>query len=85
MGKQSNPNYPCLSVVLAVAEVFIGSVTKGDPSMRKPPVIQSTVNSDVPMFYNTTVNDLEKPEIFVKYKKEEFCPLYFIHLNRPDC
>ncbi|XP_068218015.1 protein mono-ADP-ribosyltransferase PARP11-like [Palaemon carinicauda] len=58
---------------LLVAEVIVGEVTKGDSSMTRPPKNRSTNE-----LYDTTVDDLSAPKIFVKYDKQEYCPLYII-------
>ncbi|XP_053645398.1 protein mono-ADP-ribosyltransferase PARP12 isoform X2 [Cherax quadricarinatus] len=59
--------------VLILAEVIIGSVIKGSPTLTRPPA-----NISNNTFYDTTVDDVDAPTIFVKYDKEEYYPEYII-------
>lgn len=58
---------------LLVAEVIVGEVTKGDSSMTRPP--KNVFTNEL---YDTTVDDPVAPKVFVKYDKQEYCPLYVI-------
>ncbi|XP_018009429.1 uncharacterized protein LOC108666964 isoform X2 [Hyalella azteca] len=63
------------AVVLAVADVYVGNVALGDPSMLRPPLNASGIMTD------TTVDNLTVPSIFVKYNSREYCPHYFINVK----
>ncbi|XP_068236331.1 protein mono-ADP-ribosyltransferase PARP12-like [Palaemon carinicauda] len=56
-----------------LAQVIIGTVAKGDPSCTRPPPNLSTG-----ALYDTTVDDITAPTVFVKYDKEEYYPEYVI-------
>ncbi|XP_018019157.1 protein mono-ADP-ribosyltransferase PARP12 [Hyalella azteca] len=62
-------------VVLVVAKVFVGSVVEGTSEMKLPPL-----RSDGRP-YDTTVDNLLIPSIFVKYDDKEFLPLYFVSVK----
>lgn len=59
-----------------VAEVIIGQIAKGDPSMKRPPKNPTTGE-----LYDTTVDNVNSPKVFVKYDKQEYCPFYIIELS----
>ncbi|XP_037787072.1 protein mono-ADP-ribosyltransferase PARP11-like [Penaeus monodon] len=61
---------------LMVAEVIIGQIAKGDPSMKRPPKNPTTGE-----LYDTTVDNVNSPKVFVKYDKQEYCPFYIIELS----
>ncbi|XP_042206479.1 protein mono-ADP-ribosyltransferase PARP12-like isoform X2 [Homarus americanus] len=56
-----------------LAGVIIGTVTKGTPTLTRPPTNLSTGKQ-----YDTTVDDVHAPTIFVKYDKGEYYPEYII-------
>ncbi|CAL4181223.1 unnamed protein product, partial [Meganyctiphanes norvegica] len=58
---------------MMVAKVLVGYTTKGDASMTRPPLNPSTG-----MLYDTTVDNVSKPKIFVKYDNQEYYPEYVI-------
>lgn len=58
---------------LLIAEVIVGEITKGDGSMTRPPKNPATNE-----LYDTTVDNVEAPKIFVKYDKQEYYPAYVI-------
>lgn len=60
-------------ITMFLAQVIIGMVAKGDPSLTRPPCNPST-NA----LYDTTVDDITAPTVFVKYDKEEYYPEYII-------
>nr|XP_045582068.1 uncharacterized protein LOC123745523 isoform X2 [Procambarus clarkii] len=59
--------------VLILADVIIGSVVRGSPTLTRPPT-----NISTNLLYDTTVDDEHAPTIFVKYDKEEYYPEYII-------
>lgn len=63
------------AVVLAVADVFVGSYTLGSEDMRRPPPKEDG------KLYDTTVDNIKIPSIFVKYNTNEYCPRYFINVK----
>ena len=59
-----------------VAKVLVGSYTKGHPSYRRPPQkIPSDPGSDL---YDSCVNNLSNPSIFVVFDTDQFYPEYVI-------
>ncbi|KAF2367769.1 Poly(ADP-ribose) polymerase catalytic domain [Trinorchestia longiramus] len=62
-------------VVIAVADVYVGTVALGNSTMTRPPLDASGALTD------TTVDNLKVPSIFVKYNSKEYCPHYFINLK----
>lgn len=61
---------------LVLAEVIIGYVTPGSKGLNRPPPNPST---GFP--YDTTVDSMTAPTIFVKYEKEEYYPEYIIEIS----
>ncbi|XP_057317079.1 uncharacterized protein LOC130662274 [Hydractinia symbiolongicarpus] len=57
-----------------VAEVLVGQYAKGDSSMKRPPNLP---NSDVEL-YDSCVNDVNNPNIFVIYERDQCYPRYLI-------
>ena len=58
-------------------QVLVGDYTLGDPSMaRPPPKDRSKPYGDL---YDSTVNDLRNPTIYVTYKQEQTYPEMLIH------
>lgn len=62
-------------VVLVVADVYVGDVTLGSPDLTRPPLRPDG------KLYDTTVDNIDIPSIFVKYNQHEFCPHYFVLLK----
>lgn len=58
---------------MILAEVIIGYVTLGNKNLNKPP--QNNLTNEA---YDTTVDSMTAPTIFVKYFKEEYYPEYII-------
>ncbi|XP_064079320.1 protein mono-ADP-ribosyltransferase PARP12-like isoform X2 [Macrobrachium nipponense] len=56
-----------------LAQVVIGMVTEGDPSYTRPPP-----NPNTGFLYDTTVDNIIAPTVFVKYEKGEYYPEYII-------
>ncbi|KAK7086032.1 hypothetical protein SK128_018082 [Halocaridina rubra] len=66
------PNdYGRFTVFFAI--VIIGAIAKGDPALTQPPS-----NPSVNALYDTTVDNVEAPTVYVKYDKEEYYPEYVI-------
>lgn len=63
-------------IFLIQAEVIIGYVTKGTKSLNRPPPNPSTG-----LLFDTTVDDITAPTLFVKYEKEEYYPEYIIDIS----
>ncbi|KAK8736197.1 hypothetical protein OTU49_004864 [Cherax quadricarinatus] len=59
--------------ILILAEVIIGTVAKGSPTLTRPPT-----NNLTNTMYDTTVDNVYAPNIFVKYEKMEYYPEYII-------
>ncbi|XP_053645008.1 protein mono-ADP-ribosyltransferase PARP11 isoform X2 [Cherax quadricarinatus] len=62
---------------LFLAEVIIGEVVQGNASMTRPP--KNPVTGEL---FNTTVDSMSSPKIFVKYDMQEYYPLYIIALTK---
>ncbi|XP_042860916.1 protein mono-ADP-ribosyltransferase PARP12-like [Penaeus japonicus] len=58
---------------MIVAKVLVGTITLGQKDLKRPPKDQATG-----YFFDTTVNDVAHPSIFVKYDKQEYYPNYLI-------
>ncbi|MPC11923.1 Poly [ADP-ribose] polymerase 12 [Portunus trituberculatus] len=58
---------------MILADVIIGYMTLGNKNLNKPPL-----NSLIDKPYDTTVDSMTAPTIFVKYYKEEYYPEYII-------
>ena len=59
-----------------VAKVLVGSYTKGHPSYRRPPQkVPSDPGSDL---YDTCVNNLSNPSVFVVFDTDQLYPEYII-------
>ncbi|XP_069168087.1 protein mono-ADP-ribosyltransferase PARP12 isoform X2 [Procambarus clarkii] len=58
---------------LILADVIIGTTVKGSPTLTRPPV-----NPNTNALYDTTVDNINAPTVFVKYDKEEYYPKYII-------
>lgn len=61
---------------MILAEVIIGYVTLGNKNLNKPP--QNNLTNEA---YDTTVDSMTAPTIFVKYFKEEYYPEYIIEFT----
>lgn len=61
---------------LVLAEVIVGEVTTGHSSLSRPPL-----NTTTGLLYDTTVDNIDAPTIFVKYEKEEYYPEYVVELQ----
>ena len=61
---------------IIVAEVIIGYVTVGNKSLNHPPP-----NSNTGHPYDTTVDSITAPTVFVKYEKEDYYPEYIIEIS----
>lgn len=62
--------------ILVLAEVIIGEVTRGCSTFSRPPM-----NPMTGILYDTTVDNVDAPTIFVKYEKEEYYPEYVIKVQ----
>lgn len=56
-----------------LAQVIIGMVTEGNSSYTRPPP-----NPNTGALYDTTVDNITAPTVFVKYEKGEYYPEYII-------
>lgn len=61
---------------MILSEVIIGYVTLGNKNLNKPP--QNNLTNEA---YDTTVDSMTAPTIFVKYFKEEYYPEYIIEFT----
>ncbi|XP_037802329.1 LOW QUALITY PROTEIN: protein mono-ADP-ribosyltransferase PARP12-like [Penaeus monodon] len=61
---------------LFVAKVLIGTITRGDKELKRPPM-----NTATGSLFDTTVDDEAQPTIFVKYDKQEYYPYYVITMS----
>ncbi|CAL4075069.1 unnamed protein product, partial [Meganyctiphanes norvegica] len=62
---------------LIISSIIVGSMTVGCSGMEKPPI-----NSATNLPYDTSVNNLKSPTIYVKYNKQEYCPEYVITMKK---
>ncbi|KAK4321751.1 hypothetical protein Pmani_007489 [Petrolisthes manimaculis] len=60
---------------LLLAEVIIGEVTSGHSNLSRPPP-----NPVTGALFDTTVDNITTPTIFVKYEKEEYYPEYVVEV-----
>lgn len=58
---------------MILADVIIGTVAKGGQSLTCPPTNLATNTQ-----YDTTVDDINAPTMFVKYDKAHYYPHYII-------
>ncbi|XP_027227751.2 protein mono-ADP-ribosyltransferase PARP12 [Penaeus vannamei] len=63
-----------------VAFVLVGTLTRGNRDMEIPPQ-----NSAFDRCFDTTCNDDNAPNIFVKYNKDEYYPAYIVKYHDPGC
>ncbi|KAK3894674.1 hypothetical protein Pcinc_001574 [Petrolisthes cinctipes] len=68
---------PCGLRYMFVVRVMVGSYTVGDSSMVRPPI-----NPVTSTLYDSTVDNLRRPSIFVKYEKQEYYPEYIITMGK---
>lgn len=61
---------------LIISSIIVGFMTVGHKNMEKPPVNPVT---NIP--YDTSVNNLVSPSIYVKYNKQEYCPEYIVTIR----
>ncbi|KAJ7345853.1 hypothetical protein JRQ81_001803 [Phrynocephalus forsythii] len=61
-------------ICLFEADVVTGSYTKGNQSFVAPPVI----NTSSMKLYDSVVDDIHNPEIFVIFNREQALPLYLL-------
>ncbi|KAK8391491.1 hypothetical protein O3P69_017218 [Scylla paramamosain] len=61
---------------MILAEVIIGYVTLGNKNLNKPPLNNLTNHP-----YDTTVDSMAAPTVFIKYYKEEYYPEYIIEFT----
>lgn len=59
---------------LVVARVIVGSKTCGNTTMTAPPFNNNTR-------YNTTTDDCDQPNVFVKYNCQDYYPEYLVILH----
>ena len=59
-----------------LAKVLVGSYTKGDPSFQRPPA-KDFYNVDTDL-YDSCVDDISNPTIFVVFDRNHFYPEYVI-------
>ncbi len=57
-----------------VAKVAVGQYTKGDPTMLVPPGLGGSSNDG----YDSVVNDVTNPTIFVMFYDNQYYPEYLI-------
>ncbi|XP_071143630.1 uncharacterized protein [Mytilus edulis] len=56
------------------SKVLVGQFTKGDPSLRRPPEIPGQFHK----LYDSCVDDLQNPQIFVVFDRNQCYPEYLI-------
>lgn len=62
---------------MCLAEVLVGSFAKGEPSMKRPPV-KSESASNKKELYDSCVDNVEKPTIFVLFDSDQYYPSFLI-------
>ena len=66
-----------------VAKVLCGNVTRGDPEYRIPPPLEGKPSTGP--FYDSCVNSMENPTIYVVFDKSQCYPEYLIeYLKNPS-
>lgn len=68
----SKPDSNCYTMFLAW--VLVGEFTRGDTSLVRPPVKEGQSN----VFYDSCVNSMSDPSIFVIFEKHQVYPEYII-------
>ena len=58
-----------------LAEVLVGSPTKGDPSMKRPPLKGDAASNER---YDSCVDNMERPTVFVLFDSDQYYPTYLI-------
>ncbi|XP_063777140.1 protein mono-ADP-ribosyltransferase PARP10 [Pseudophryne corroboree] len=66
-----------------VAQVLTGEFVQGKPDMRTPPIVPNS-DADVPRRYDSLVNRLQKPSIFVIFNDTQAYPQYLITCCKSD-
>ena len=59
-----------------LAEVLVGSCAKGEPSMKRPPY--KTDSASKKELYDSCVDNVEKPTIFVLFDSDQYYPSFLI-------
>ncbi|KAM5171919.1 protein mono-ADP-ribosyltransferase PARP12-like [Mantella aurantiaca] len=62
-----------------VARVLVGDFIKGDPTMRRPPQKYKSAES-----YNSCVNNVTSPSIFVVFEKSQVYPEYILEYKKKE-
>ncbi len=57
-----------------LADVLVGRYTQGDSTMQRPPNLPGNDHE----LYDSTVNDVANPSIYVSYDREKCYPTYLI-------
>uniref|UniRef100_A0A6A7G5E3 Poly [ADP-ribose] polymerase n=1 Tax=Hirondellea gigas TaxID=1518452 RepID=A0A6A7G5E3_9CRUS len=64
------------SKVLLIVKVLIGTITLGHPLLTRPPKDSATGN-----LFDTTVDNIISPRVFVKYDNQEYYPEYIVEYH----
>ena len=61
-----------------VAKVLVGSYAKGNPSYRRPPH-KLPLNGGDTLYYDSCVDDVLQPKMFIVFDIDQSYPEYIIH------
>ena len=61
-----------------VAKVLVGSYVKGNPSYRRPPH-KLPLNGGDTLYYDSCVDDVLQPNMFIVFDIDQLYPEYIIH------
>lgn len=64
--------------VMVAARVFVGRYTTGHRTYRKPPLLESTRPHSSSVSYDSCVNYIDDPTLFVIFDSSQCYPEYFI-------
>ena len=65
------------SKIIICAKVLVGDVTVGTQEDTRPPM-----NYNNQRLFDTTVDRINNPSVFVKFDKQEYCPEYVIFIKK---
>uniref|UniRef100_C3YKR0 Poly [ADP-ribose] polymerase n=1 Tax=Branchiostoma floridae TaxID=7739 RepID=C3YKR0_BRAFL len=75
----AHPSYPSGHRFMFFAKVLVGRFTKGDSSYRRPPPLNES--DPYGQGYDSCVDDVQKPEIFVLFESSQCYPEYLIEYS----
>ncbi|CAL4152929.1 unnamed protein product [Meganyctiphanes norvegica] len=62
---------------IIISSIIVGCMVLGNKNMEKPPI-----NPATRLPYDTSVNNIISPNIYVKYNRQEYCPEYVVTIQK---